>query len=83
LNAVLLAVDYIEKIGESRWKKPLKRPKIRFQDGGDDYNGDRRNGGMVFPSRFLSRHKSLAGAVPWSFGTGGTVPTGDSLTFLY
>jgi len=26
-NAVLLAVDYIEKMGQARWKKPLKKPK--------------------------------------------------------
>jgi hypothetical protein len=27
LNAVLLATDYIEKMGERKWKKPLKKPK--------------------------------------------------------
>jgi hypothetical protein len=27
LNAVLLATDYIEKMGQSRWKKPMKKPK--------------------------------------------------------
>ncbi len=27
LNAVLLAVDYIEKMGQSRWEMPLKKPR--------------------------------------------------------
>jgi hypothetical protein len=27
LNAVLQATDYIEKMGKSRWEKPLKKPK--------------------------------------------------------
>jgi hypothetical protein len=29
LNAVLLATDYVEKMGHSRWKKPLKKPKVQ------------------------------------------------------
>lgn len=31
LNAVLLATDYIEKMGERKWKKPLKKPKAQAQ----------------------------------------------------
>jgi hypothetical protein len=27
LNAVLLAADYIEKMGQNKWKKVLKKPK--------------------------------------------------------
>lgn len=29
LNGVLRATDYIEKMGERRWKKPLKKPKAQ------------------------------------------------------
>jgi len=33
LNAVLLATDYVEKMGESRWKKPKKKPKAQSPGG--------------------------------------------------
>jgi hypothetical protein len=29
LNGVMPATDYIEKMGERKWKKPLKKPKAQ------------------------------------------------------